>query len=131
MKRVSIVAATSALLFCSTIAASAQSFQNLPLRNNGQLPEGYISVQAGLSFNVPLKDVNDYGQEQTEAAKTFYRIAGSYCTTLLATVADSCEIKSLSSNADVQNFEGRSPNLTVRGQITMAIKLKPATKQPN
>jgi hypothetical protein len=130
MQSINIAVAAMALLLCSTLSAPAQSFQNIPFRNNGQIQDGYISVQAGLSFNVPLKDVNDYGQEQTEAAKTFYRIAGSYCTTLLSTIADACEIKTLSSNADVQNYEGRPPNLTVRGQITMAIKLTPTTKQP-
>ncbi|MEZ2220940.1 hypothetical protein [Rhizobium sp. RCC_161_2] len=59
-------------------------------------------------------------------SKSFYRIATSNCAVLLDTIADDCQINSLSSNTDVTNIDGRGPKLTVRGQVGMAVKLKPA-----
>jgi hypothetical protein len=48
MQSINIAVAAMALLLCSTLSAPAQSFQNIPFRNNGQIQDGYISVQAGL-----------------------------------------------------------------------------------
>ncbi|MBB3453702.1 hypothetical protein FHT86_001958 [Rhizobium sp. BK313] len=45
---------------------------------------------------------------------------------LLDTIADDCQINGLSSNTDVTNIDGRGLKLMVRGQVTMAVKLKPA-----
>jgi hypothetical protein len=82
-------------------------------------------VQSGISLSIPITDGNDEKQQQ-DAIKSFYRIAASNCTVLLDTIADDCQINGLSSNTDVTNIDGRGLKLMVRGQVTMAVKLKPA-----
>jgi hypothetical protein len=116
----------AALLLLSAAApAFSQSLSALPLRNPHQIPDGYISVQSGISLSIPITDGNDEKQQQ-DAIKSFYRIAASNCTVLLDTIADDCQINGLSSNTDVTNIDGRGLKLMVRGQVTMAVKLKPA-----
>ncbi|AVA21055.1 hypothetical protein ACXHXG_00730 [Rhizobium sp. LEGMi198b] len=120
-----LISATLCMLLLGAAApASSQSLSALPLRNPRQVPDGYISVQSGISLSVPITDGSDEKQQQ-DAIKSFYRIAASNCTVLLDTIADDCQINALSSNTDVTNMDGRGPKLTVRGQITMAVKLKP------
>ncbi|WFU10105.1 hypothetical protein QA646_04350 [Rhizobium sp. CB3090] len=111
------------LLLGSAGPAFSQSFSGLPLRGQRQAPDGYISVQSGISFSIPITDGNDEKQQQ-DAIKSFYRIAASNCAVLLDTIADDCQISGLSSNTDVTNIDGRGPKLMVRGQVTMAVKLK-------
>jgi len=113
------------LLLGAAAPAFSQSLSALPLRNPRQVPDGYISVQSGISLSVPITDGNDEKQQQ-DAIKSFYRIAASNCAVLLDTIADDCQINGLSSNTDVTNIDGRGPKLVVRGQVTMAVKLKPA-----
>jgi hypothetical protein len=116
----------AALLLLSAAApAFSQPLSALPLRNPHQIPDGYISVQSGISLSIPITDGNDEKQQQ-DAIKSFYRIAASNCTVLLDTIADDCQINGLSSNTDVTNIDGRGLKLMVRGQVTMAVKLKPA-----
>ena len=102
----------------------AQSLTGLPLRNPRQLPEGYISVQSGISIALPLPD-GDNQKQQEEALKTFYRIAASNCAVLLDTVAEACEISGMSSNTNANNLDSRGTRLTVSGQVTMSVKLRP------
>lgn len=102
----------------------AQSLSALPLRNPRQLPEGYISVQSGISISFPLPD-GDNQKQQEDALKTFYRIAGSNCAVLLDTVAEACEISGMSSNTNANNLDSRGTRLTVSGQVTMSVKLRP------
>ncbi|AYG58729.1 hypothetical protein [Rhizobium jaguaris] len=113
------------LLLGAAAPAFSQSLSALPLRNPHPIPDGYISVQSGISLSIPIADGNDEKQQQ-DAIKSFYRIAATNCAALLDTIADDCQINGLTSNTDVINIDGRGPKLTVRGQVTMAVKLKPA-----
>lgn len=113
------------LLAASTVPALAQNLQNLPLRNPRQLPEGYISVQSGISISYSVPE-GDNEEQQEKALKSFYKIAASGCSTLLDTIADACEISAISSNTSINNFDGRGPKLSVSGQVTMSVKLKPS-----
>lgn len=113
------------VLFTTTQPPLAQNFQNLPLRNPRQPLEGYISVQSGISISYPVTD-GDNEEQQEKALKSFYKIAASSCTTLLETIADACEISAMSSNSSVNNLDNRGTRLSVSGQVTMSVKLKPA-----
>ncbi len=121
-----ISAVLGLLLAGLALPALAQNLQNLPLRTPRQLPDGYISVQSGISFSYSLPD-GDNEEQQEKALKSFYKVAASSCATLLDTIADSCEISAMSSNTSISNFDGRGPKLSVSGQVTMAVKLKPST----
>lgn len=68
----------------------------------------------------------DNEEQQEKALKSFYKIAASSCTTLLETIADACEISAMSSNSSVNNLDNRGTRLSVGGQVTMSVKLKPA-----
>ncbi|GES44863.1 hypothetical protein RsS62_41150 [Rhizobium dioscoreae] len=126
MTRFLIQAALSLTLAAAALPALAQNFSNLPLRNPRQPPEGYISVQSGISISYPITD-GDSEEQQEKALKSFYKIAASSCATLLDTIADACEISALSSNTSVNNPDNRGMRLSINGQVTMAVKLKPPT----
>ncbi|MBB4570467.1 hypothetical protein [Rhizobium leucaenae] len=119
-----LIPATLCMLLLGAAPAFSQSLSGLPLRNQHQIPDGYISVQSGISLSIPITDGSDEKQQQ-DAIKSFYRIAASNCAVLLDTLADDCQINGLSSNTDVTNMDGRGQKLIVRGQVTMAVKLKP------
>ncbi len=104
----------------------AQNFSNLPLRNPRQQPDGYISVQSGISISYPVAD-GDSEEQQEKALKSFYKIAASSCATLLDTIAEACEISGMSSNSSVNNLDNRGTRLSISGQVTMSVKLKPST----
>ncbi|WP_075852239.1 hypothetical protein [Rhizobium hainanense] len=126
MTRLLIRTALSLALAGLALPAAAQNFSNLPLRNPRQPPEGYISVQSGISISYPVAD-GDSEEQQEKALKSFYKIAASSCTTLLDTIADACEISALSSNTSVNNLDNRGTRLSINGQVTMSVKLKPPT----
>ncbi len=126
MTRFLIPATLGLLLAATTLPALAQNLQNLPLRNPRQLPDGYISVQSGISLSYSVPD-GDNEEQQEKALKAFYKIAASSCGTLLTTIADACEISAMSSNTSINNFDGRGLKLSVSGQVTMSVKLKPST----
>jgi hypothetical protein len=126
MTRLLIRTALSLALAGFALPAVAQNFSNLPLRNPRQPPEGYISVQSGISISYPVAD-GDSEEQQEKALKSFYKIAASSCTTLLDTIADACEISALSSNTSVNNLDNRGTRLSINGQVTMSVKLKPPT----
>ncbi len=126
MTRFLILAALGAAFAAAALPALAQNFPNLPLRNPRQPSEGYISVQSGISLSFPVTD-SDSEAQQEKALKSFYKIAVSGCATLLDTIADTCEISAMSSNTAVNNFDSRGSRLSVNGQVTMSVKLKPST----
>lgn len=126
MTRLLIRTVLGLTLAAMALPALAQNFSNLPLRNPRQPPEGYISVQSGLSISYPVAD-GDSEEQEEKALKSFYKIAASSCATLLDTIADACEISALSSNTSVNNPDNRGARLSINGQVTMSVKLKPPT----
>jgi len=78
MTRFFIPAIVGLLLASTALPALAQNFQNLPLRNPRQPPEGYISVQSGISLSYSVPD-GDNEEQQEKALKSFYKIAASSC----------------------------------------------------
>lgn len=125
MTRFLIRAAFGLALVSAASPALAQNFSNLPLRNPRQPPEGYISVQSGISISYPVAD-GDSEAQQEKALKSFYKIAASSCATLLDTIADACEISAMSSSSSVSNLDNRGTRLSISGQVTMSVKLKPS-----
>ncbi len=126
MNRFLIPTMLGLLLAGVALPAVAQNFPNLPLRNPHQLPDGYISVQSGISLSYSVPDGSNE-EQQEKALKSFYKIAASSCSTLLDTIAEACEISAMSSNTSANNFDGRGQRLSVNGQVTMSVKLKLST----
>jgi hypothetical protein len=126
MAKFLIRTALGVTLATMALPAVAQNFSNLPLRNPRQPPEGYISVQSGISISYPVAD-GDSEEQQEKALKSFYKIAADSCATLLDTIADACEISALSSNSAVNNLDNRGTRLSINGQVTMSVKLKAPT----
>jgi hypothetical protein len=125
MTRLLIPTTLGLMLAAMALPALAQNFSNLPLRNPRQPPEGYTSVQSGVSISYPVPD-GDSEEQQEKALKSFYKIAASSCSTLLETIADACEISAVSSNTSVNNLDNRGARLSINGQVTMSVKLKAA-----
>ena len=55
-------------------------------------------------------------------------MAERQCSLVLETLGESCQITNLSNNADLNRARGSY--ITVRGTVTMAVKLKSDTQRP-
>ncbi|MFP3545638.1 hypothetical protein SB748_19400 [Rhizobium sp. SIMBA_035] len=111
------------ILALAAVPASAQ--QLIP---GGQRVPGTVNVQSTMSMSVPA-DATQNPSEQIELAqKTFYAMAGRQCSLVLETVGESCQITNLSNNADLNR--GNGSFITVRGTVTMAVKLKGQADKP-
>jgi len=66
--------------------------------------------------------------KQQAAIKSLYQMAGGACALVLETIADSCEIASVTSDTRVSDREARGPQLTMTSRVVMKVKFKPAAK---
>ncbi|ATU91403.1 hypothetical protein [Phyllobacterium zundukense] len=118
------VAVISVLSIGMALPAFSQNFRN------GQVPEGYVSVQSSFSIVVPLDDPANYEKQQAMAVKSFYQLVASNCPMLLETIADACQITGMNSNSNMNTRDQRGTQLMVQGQVTMAVKLKSSIGSP-
>jgi hypothetical protein len=127
MRRSLKILAVISLTAFAPLSATAQGVMPFnPGIRSGQVPDGYISVQSGISLSLPLKDDGNVDDQIKSAQKTLYGLASGSCASALETIADDCNISFLSTNVDM-NQDVRSAKIMVRSQITMIMKLKAAT----
>jgi hypothetical protein len=113
----------AAIALCAFTSSAALAQQAIP--RNDVVAEGYIAVQSGISMSLPF-DQNLPADEQIQKAqKSLYAVASKSCSAVLDTIADDCKITGMTSNVDMQRGN-RDAIISVRGQISMSIKLKPS-----
>jgi hypothetical protein len=89
------------------------------------LVEGKRHRDTGLNGDVAF-DQNLPADEQIQKAqKSLFAVASKSCSAVLETIADDCKITGMTSNVDMQRGN-RDAIISVRGQISMSIKLKPS-----
>jgi hypothetical protein len=89
--------------------------------------DGLARVQSSITMSLPVKDDEDMAVQQQAGLRSFYKIAGASCAMVLETIADSCEITSVTTNVnarDRSNNGGAGLQMTVTGQIGMKVKFK-------
>lgn len=108
--------------------AASNAFGQVALPRNPIIPEGYVTVQTSISLSLPF-DQNAQVDEQIQSAqRALYNIASKNCSVALETIADDCKITGMTNNVDMQRGNNRDAFISVRGQVNMAIKLKPSTQ---
>ncbi|AIC28281.1 hypothetical protein IE4771_CH03194 [Rhizobium etli bv. mimosae str. IE4771] len=108
-----------------TFAASAV-FAQTALPRNVTIPEGYITVQSSMSLSLPFDQGAQLDEQVQKAQKALYNIASRNCSVVVETIAEDCKITGITNNVDMQRGNNRDGFISVRGQISMAIKLKPS-----
>ena len=103
--------------------ASAQLF--VP---GGQRVLGTVNFQSTMSMSVPADATQNPAEQIELAQKAFYAMAGRQCSLVLETVGESCQITNLNNNSDLSR--GNGSFITVRGTVTMAVKLKGQADKP-
>ncbi|WP_413710316.1 hypothetical protein [Rhizobium sp. Rhizsp82] len=89
---------------------------------------GTINIQSSLSMTVPA-DMSMNPAEQIEVAqKAFYAMAQRQCQLVLDTLGETCQVTNLTNNADLNRSGGSF--ISVRGTVTMAVKLKNSAQKP-
>lgn len=101
------------------------AFAQTALPRNGAIPEGYITVQSSIALSLPF-DQSAPDEQVQKAQKALYDIASRNCSVVVETIADDCKITGITNNVDMQRGNNRDGFISVRGQISMVIKLKPS-----
>ncbi|MFC3693652.1 hypothetical protein ACFOWB_15640 [Chenggangzhangella methanolivorans] len=96
-----------------------------------ELKEGEILVQARRSVTLPVERLEDAGTRQDDAVRMIYRMIDRDCGLLLETIAETCELASLSvtsSYADRTTMRiGAQPTTGASANFAMKVRLKAAT----
>jgi hypothetical protein len=124
-----------AALFCGTaLPAFSQTFDETgrPLRLRAG-DDGLAKVQSSLTMSIPVKDDEDIAVQQEAGLRSFYKVAAGSCAMVIETIADSCEVTSVTTtvNARDRSMGGvAGSQITVTGQIAMKVKFKASLGKP-
>ncbi|MGO4841721.1 hypothetical protein AB4144_56615, partial [Rhizobiaceae sp. 2RAB30] len=88
------------------------------------------TIQSSITMTLPLDTAKDPNAQQEEMLRSFYQMAARSCTFAIDTVADSCEISSISTNTRVDDSNPRGSRLSLTGQIMMTVKFKSEIGKP-
>jgi hypothetical protein len=124
-----------AALFCGTaLPAFSQTFDETgrPLRLRAG-DDGLAKVQSSVTMSIPVKDDEDIAVQQEAGLRSFYKVAAGSCAMVIETIADSCEVTSVTTtvNARDRSMGGvAGSQITVTGQIAMKVKFKASLGKP-
>lgn len=97
---------------------------------------GYTTIVMTQSVMIPLADGEDRTAKQNEALRSFYQLVSRTCATVRETIADTCEITTITFN--LRSNEKQAPNrpdkqdtIRVDGNIQMLVRLKPDVGPPS
>ncbi|MER8629912.1 hypothetical protein NKI77_14225 [Mesorhizobium opportunistum] len=121
-----------ALLF-STVAPAFSQYvdENGRFRRPGD--DGLAKVQSSLTMSIPVKDGEDIAAQQQAGLRSFYKVAASSCAMVLESIADSCEVTSVTTNVNARDRSmgaAAGSQITVTGQIAMKVKFKASLGKP-
>ncbi|WP_130797783.1 hypothetical protein [Rhizobium ruizarguesonis] len=123
----------TATRFCAAVTffafATSAAFGETALPRNGTIPDGYIAIQSSISLSLPIDQSIQVDEQVQQAQKMLYGIASSNCSVVVETIAEDCKITGMTNTVDIQRGNNRDASISVRGQIDMAIKLKPSTQR--
>jgi hypothetical protein len=124
-----------AALFCGTaLPAFSQTFDETgrPLRLRAG-DDGLAKVQSSVTMSIPVKDDEDIVVQQEAGLRSFYKVAAGSCAMVIETIADSCEVTSVTTNVNARDRSMggvAGSQITVTGQIAMKVKFKASLGKP-
>jgi hypothetical protein len=124
-----------ATLFCgAALPALSQALDETgrPMRPRAG-DDGLAKVQSSLTMSIPAKDDEDIAMQQEAGLRSFYKVAAGSCAMVIETIADSCEVTSVTTNVNSRdrNMGGAAGSqITVSGQIAMKVKFKAGLGKP-
>ena len=109
---------TIALLAALSLAPSAAEATFL-----GAQP---VNVSVGFNTRVPLADLSQdaLAEAQKAGRERLYRLGRDECALLKATIAESCRLKNLNVNTQIQGHNTGQPLLYINGNANFTISLK-------
>ncbi|UCI16665.1 hypothetical protein FJ970_15865 [Mesorhizobium sp. B2-1-8] len=128
LKAITVIA-----LLCGTVAPALSQYvdENGRFRRAGD--DGLAKIQSSLTMTLPVKDDEDVAAQQQTALRSFYKVAAGSCAMVLDTVADTCEVTSVTTNVNARDRSmggAAGSQMTVTGQIAMKVKFKASIGKP-
>lgn len=114
-------------LLCGTVAPAFSQVLDDTGRPRRPGDDGLARVQSSITIGIPVKDDEDIAAQQQAGLRSFYKVAASSCAMVIETIADTCEVTSVTTNVNARdrNMGGiGGSQITVTGQIAMKVKFK-------
>lgn len=118
-----------ALVFGTIAPAFSQVLDGRPLHPG---EDGFARVQSSITIGIPVKDDEDIAAQQQAGLRSFYKVAANSCAMVIETIADTCEVTSVTTNVNANRNMGGigGSQITVTGQIAMKVKFKASIGKP-
>jgi hypothetical protein len=126
-------ATTILALLCGTVAPAFSQMLDDTGRPRRPGDDGLARVQSSITIGIPVKDDEDIAVQQQAGLRSFYKVAASSCAMVIETIADTCEVTSVTTNVNARdrNMGGiGGSQITVTGQIAMKVKFKASIGKP-
>jgi hypothetical protein len=120
-------------LLCGTVAPAFSQVLDDTGRPRRPGDDGLARVQSSITIGIPVKDDEDIAVQQQAGLRSFYKVAASSCAMVIETIADTCEVTSVTTNVNARdrNMGGiGGSQITVTGQIAMKVKFKVSIGKP-
>lgn len=120
-------------LLCGIVAPAFSQVLDDTGRPRRPGDDGLARVQSSITIGIPVKDDEDIAVQQQAGLRSFYKVAASSCAMVIETIADTCEVTSVTTNVNARdrNMGGiGGSQITVTGQIAMKVKFKVSIGKP-
>jgi len=120
-------------LLCSTVAPAFSQALDETGRPRRAGDDGFAKMQSSLTMSIPVKDDEDIAVQQEAGLRSFYKVAAGSCAMVIETLADSCEVTSVTTNVNARDRSmggSAGSQITVTGQIAMKVKFKASLGKP-
>ncbi len=125
--------ATIIVLLCGIVAPAFSQVLDETGRPRRPGDDGLAKVQSSITMGIPVKDDEDIAVQQEAGLRSFYKVAAGSCAMVIETIADTCEVTSVTTNVNARdrNMGGAAGSqITVNGQIAMKVKFKASIGKP-
>lgn len=127
-------ALAAALLTGHASAQTPPEVRRLPGGQTVQLQDGEMLVQAQRSVILPLQAAEDQATKQDDAVRMIYRMVDRDCALLLETIAETCELVSLSVSSSAGGRNRLSSDVgqtaSANASFSMKVRLKANSQTP-
>ena len=119
-------------LLCGTVAPAFSQVLDETGRPRRPGDDGLARVQSSIAIGIPVKDDEDVAVQQQAGLRSFYKVAASSCAMVIETIADTCEVTSVTTNVNANRNMGGigGSQIMVTGQIAMKVKFKASIGKP-
>ncbi|UDL89844.1 hypothetical protein LGH82_00030 [Mesorhizobium sp. PAMC28654] len=90
-------------LLCGTVAPAFSQVLDDTGRPRRPGDDGLARVQSSITIGIPVKDDEDIAVQQQAGLRSFYKVAASSCAMVIETIADTCEVTSVTTNVNARD----------------------------